>query len=69
MIRGFKVLVERNHPSIVELYSKVSMLAAISWGLYPVVFIFSEGTGDWSPNFEVRLLIFFRKSIFFGSTM
>jgi bacteriorhodopsin len=53
MVRGFKVLVEKNHPSIAELYNKVSTLAAISWALYPVVFIFSEGTGDWSPNFEV----------------
>ena len=53
MVRGFKVLVEKNHTSIAELYNKVSTLAAISWALYPVVFIFSEGTGDWSPNFEV----------------
>ena len=22
---------------------------------YPVVFIFSEGTGDWSPNFEIMI--------------
>lgn len=55
MVRGFKVLVEKNHPSIAELYNKVSTLAAISWALYPVVFIFSEGTGDWSPNFEIML--------------
>ena len=54
MVRGFKVLVERCHPSILELYNKASLLTAISWAIYPVVFIFSEGTGDWSPNFEVR---------------
>ena len=57
MVRGFKVLVEKNHPSIAELYNKVSTLAAISWALYPVVFIFSEGTGDWSPNFEVSSIM------------
>mmetsp|Transcript_86399 Transcript_86399/g.230805 ORF Transcript_86399/g.230805 Transcript_86399/m.230805 type:complete len:241 (-) Transcript_86399:276-998(-) len=56
MLRGFKAMVEQKHPAVLELYTKVSTLTAISWALYPAVFIFSEGTGDWSPNFEIMLL-------------
>jgi len=55
MVRGYRSLVERAHPAVVEMYSKVSWLSAITWSLYPVVFIFSEGTGDWSPNFEIMI--------------
>jgi bacteriorhodopsin len=55
MIRGYRSLVERAHPAVVEMYSKVSWLSAITWSLYPLVFIFSEGTGDWSPNFEIMI--------------
>jgi len=55
MIRGYRALVERSHPAVVEMYTKVSLLSAITWSLYPLVFIFSEGTGDWSPNFEIMM--------------
>merc|ERR1712216_258826 len=55
MVRGYRSLVERAHPAVVEMYSKVSWITAITWSLYPVVFIFSEGTGDWSPNFEIMM--------------
>lgn len=55
MIRGFRSLVDRSHPAVVEMYSKVAWLSAISWSLYPLVFIFSEGSGDWSPNFEIMI--------------
>ena len=55
MVRGYRTMVERLHPAVVEIYSKVSWITAITWSLYPVVFIFSEGTGDWSPNFEIMM--------------
>ncbi|EKX50388.1 hypothetical protein GUITHDRAFT_85284 [Guillardia theta CCMP2712] len=55
MLRGYRALVDRSNPSVVEMYSKVAWIAAITWGLYPLVFIFSEGTGDWSPNFEIMI--------------
>eukprot|EP00960_Hanusia_phi_P032064 749658-Hanusia_phi.AAC.3 len=55
MLRGYRSLVDRSNPSVVEMYSKVAWIAAITWGLYPLVFIFSEGTGDWSPNFEIMI--------------
>jgi len=55
VVRGYRTLVERSHPAVVEMYSKVSWLTAITWCLYPLVFIFSEGTGDWSPNFEIMI--------------
>jgi bacteriorhodopsin len=67
MIRGFRKLIERSHPAIVEVYSKCSWLSAITWSLYPVVFIFSVGTGDWSPNFEIMIygvLDILSKSVF-----
>jgi len=33
MVRGYRSLVERSHPAVVEMYSKVSWLAAITWSL------------------------------------
>lgn len=33
MVRGFRTLVERSHPAVVEMYSKVSWLSAITWCL------------------------------------
>mmetsp|Transcript_43264 Transcript_43264/g.67771 ORF Transcript_43264/g.67771 Transcript_43264/m.67771 type:complete len:287 (-) Transcript_43264:329-1189(-) len=55
MIRGFKSLVERSHPAVVEMYSKVAWLTVITWSLYPLVFMLSAGSGDWSPNFETMV--------------
>mmetsp|Transcript_12348 Transcript_12348/g.29570 ORF Transcript_12348/g.29570 Transcript_12348/m.29570 type:complete len:294 (+) Transcript_12348:119-1000(+) len=55
MVRGFKGMVEKGHPSVVELYNKVSILSAIVWALYPLVYILAAGTGDWSPNFETMI--------------
>nr|AHH02127.1 protein 106 [synthetic construct] len=55
VLHTFKVLVERSHPAVGELYNKCSWLLVVTWACYPVVFIFSEGTADWSPNFEVMI--------------
>jgi len=51
----FRGLVLRSHPAVGELYNKVSWLTMIVWACYPLVFIFSEGTSDWSQNFEVMI--------------
>ena len=33
----------------------MAWLSAVSWSFYPLVFIFAEGSGDWSPNFEIMI--------------
>lgn len=55
IIVTFRSLVQRSHPAVSVLYNKMSWIVFVTWCCYPVVFIFSEGTGDWNPNFEVMV--------------
>nr|AHH02151.1 protein 99 [synthetic construct] len=63
----FKGMVERSDASVAELYNKLSWLTVVTWACYPFVFLCSEGTGDWSPNFEIMIfgvLDLMSKSVF-----
>jgi bacteriorhodopsin len=41
-----------NNQEIYKLYKKISLITAVCWTGYPIVWIFCEGTGRWSLDME-----------------
>ena len=53
MDKTAKLNTEReNNVEIYRLYKKISLITAVCWTFYPVVWMFCEGAGKWSLDME-----------------
>merc|ERR1711990_525323 len=67
LFAGLKASAATKSPACQKVFGQISMLTAISWSAYPIVWILAEGTGRISPDTEAIMyttLDILAKSVF-----